>query len=42
MQNNLFAGNALNHSVSECTVYHERNVREEQHPYICGANKQSY
>jgi len=24
----------------ECTIYHERDVREEQHPYVCGANKQ--
>jgi len=24
----------------ECAIHHERDVREEQHPYICGANKQ--
>jgi len=24
----------------ECVVHHERDVREEQHRYICGANKQ--
>jgi len=24
----------------ECVIHHERDVREEQHPYICGANKQ--
>jgi len=25
---------------AECAVHHEPNVREEQHPYIYGANKQ--
>jgi len=25
---------------AECAVHHERNVAEEQHRYICGANKQ--
>jgi len=25
---------------AECAVDHERNVREEQHPYIRGPNKQ--
>jgi len=24
----------------ECAIHHERDVREEQHPYVCGANKQ--
>jgi len=24
----------------ECVFHHERDVREEQHPYVCGANKQ--
>jgi len=24
---------------AECAVHHEWNVREEQHPHICGANK---
>ena len=24
----------------ECAIHHERDVREEQHPYKCGANKQ--
>ena len=24
----------------ECAIPHEQDVREEQHPYICGANKQ--
>ena len=24
----------------ECAIHHERDVREEQHPYICGMNKQ--
>ena len=24
----------------ECAVHHERDVREEQHPYISGTNKQ--
>jgi len=24
----------------KCVIYHERDVREEQHHYICGANKQ--
>jgi len=24
----------------ECAIHHERDVREEQHPYISGANKQ--
>ena len=24
----------------ECAVHHERDVREEQHPYMSGANKQ--
>jgi len=24
----------------ECTIRHERDVHEQQHPYICGANKQ--
>jgi len=24
----------------ECAIHHKRDVREEQHPYICGANKQ--
>jgi len=24
----------------ECASHHEQYVREEQHPYICGANKQ--
>jgi len=24
----------------ECVIHHERDVREEQHPYISGANKQ--
>ena len=25
---------------ADCAVYHERNIREEQHQYIRGANKQ--
>ena len=25
---------------AECAIHHEWNVREEQHPYISGANKQ--
>ena len=25
---------------AECAIHHERDVREEQHPYIRGANKQ--
>jgi len=24
----------------DCVIHHERDVREEQRPYICGANKQ--
>jgi len=24
----------------ECAIHHDRDVHEEQHPYICGANKQ--
>jgi len=24
----------------ECAIHHERDVRKEQYPYICGANKQ--
>ena len=24
----------------ERAIHHERDMREEQHPYICGANKQ--
>jgi len=24
----------------ECVIHHERDVCEEQHPYICGTNKQ--
>ena len=24
----------------ECAIHHEREVRKEQHPYICGVNKQ--
>jgi len=24
----------------ECGIHHERDVREEQRPYICGASKQ--
>jgi len=24
----------------ECVIHHGRDVREEQHPYIGGANKQ--
>jgi len=24
----------------ECVIHNERDVREEQHPCICGANKQ--
>jgi len=23
----------------ECVIHHDRDMREEQHPYICGANK---
>jgi len=25
---------------AECAVHHEWNVREKEHPYISGANKQ--
>jgi len=30
----------LHWSCVECAIHHERDVREEQHPYICGVNKQ--
>jgi len=31
---NVSVGIALN------VIHHEWDVREEQHPYVCGANKQ--
>jgi len=30
----------LGYRCVKCAIHHERDVREEQQPYICGTNKQ--
>jgi len=29
----------LGELAADCAIHHKRKVREELHPYICGANK---